>query len=90
MATVATVPKLDAILSSAAHAQTQFFEALQRDLRPLVAKVRLYLDDARTVKVLLEHVVGRIEVMYERFGDAMFGVKQIGSRFSRQRNRSKS
>ena len=28
------------------------------------------------MKVLLEHVVGRIEVVYERFGDAMFGVKQ--------------
>jgi hypothetical protein len=77
----ATTTNLDAILSSASHAQTQFFEALQRDLRPSVSKVRLYLDDARTVKVLLGHVVSRIEVMYERFGGAMFSVKKdmVGS-----------
>jgi len=74
----ATTPKRDAILSSAAHAQTQFFEALQRDLRPSVAKVKLYLDGARTVKVLLEHIVSRIENLYERFGDAMFSAKQVG------------
>lgn len=72
------LPKLDGILSSAPHAQTRFFESLQRDLRSSITKVKLYLDDARTVKVLLEHVVGMIEVMYERFGDAMFSVKQAG------------
>lgn len=73
----AALPKLDVVLSEAPHAQARFFETLQRELRQSVSKVRLYLDDARTVKVLLEHIVGRIEVVYERFGDAMFAVKQL-------------
>ena len=71
------LPKLDVVLSEVPHAQARFFETLQRELRPSVSKVKLYLDDARTVKVLLEHVVGRIEAVYERFGDAMFAVKQL-------------
>jgi hypothetical protein len=76
--TATTAPNLDVVLASTPHAQAQFFEALQRELRPSVVKVKLYLDDARTVKVLLEHVVSRIEAMYERFGDAMFSVRQVG------------
>lgn len=47
-----------------------FLEALQRDLRGSVARVRLYLEDERTVKILLEHVLERVAGAYERWGDA--------------------
>ena len=63
---------------SAPQIQSHFLEALHRDLPSAATKVKYYLDDQRTVKILLEHVVGRIEAMYERFGDMIFAAKKAG------------
>ncbi|KDR66382.1 hypothetical protein GALMADRAFT_259460 [Galerina marginata CBS 339.88] len=49
----------------------RFLEALQRDLRSGVARIRLYLSEERTVRVLLEHVVERVMGAYERWGEAV-------------------
>ncbi|KAF9526898.1 Sec34-domain-containing protein [Crepidotus variabilis] len=59
--------------------EAHFLESLQRDLRSGVARVKLYLEDERTVKILLEHVVDRISDVYERFGDSMFTAKSSGA-----------
>ncbi|KAF9559048.1 Sec34-domain-containing protein [Agrocybe pediades] len=48
-----------------------FLEAVQRDLRSGVARIRLYLSDERTVRVLLEHVVERVASAYDRWGEAV-------------------
>ncbi|KAF9478351.1 Sec34-domain-containing protein [Pholiota conissans] len=49
----------------------RFLEAVQRDLRSNVARVQLYLEDGRTVKILLEHVMERISYAYEHWGESI-------------------
>lgn len=49
----------------------RFLEAVQRDLRDGVWRVRLYLGDERTAKVLIEHVVARVSDSYERWSDSV-------------------
>ena len=71
-------PHVDILLSSAPQTHLHFLEAVQRDLRSSVARVRLYLEDERTVRVLLEHVVERVGTAYELFGDALLGMKRAG------------
>lgn len=58
-----------ALRDQAAALHLRFLEALQRDLRGSVARVRLYLEDERTVKILLEHVSERVASLYERWSD---------------------
>lgn len=77
LASLGSQPNFFEVVSSAPNAQLLFPEVLQRDLRSAVQKVKLYIDDRRTVKILLEHIVSRIEVMYERFGDALFHLKKV-------------
>lgn len=74
-------PNSNAVVLSAPRIQSDFLEALHRDLHSAATKVKYYLDDQRTVKILLEHVVGRIEVMYEKFGDMIFTAKKAGVGF---------
>ena len=62
----------------------RFLEALQRDLRSGVARVRLYLEDERTVRVLLEHVVERVSQTYERWGEVIMQMQGSGGGGSRQ------
>ncbi|KAF8965587.1 Sec34-like family-domain-containing protein [Flammula alnicola] len=68
-------PNLQSLRDEAPSVHLRFLEALQRDLRGGVARVRLYLEDERTVKVLLEHVVERISGTYERWGE---GMRRVG------------
>jgi hypothetical protein len=70
-ATATEIPNLKALKDQAPTIHLQFLEALQRDLRSGVARVRLYLEDERTVRVLLEHVVERVSQAYERWGEVM-------------------
>lgn len=72
-------PNLNAVLLSAPQIHSHFLEALQRDLPSAATKVKCYLEDQRTVKILLEHVVGRVEATYERFGDVIFSAKKAGA-----------
>jgi hypothetical protein len=51
----------------------QFLEALQRDLRSGVARVKLYLEDERAVRVFLEHAVERVSKL--RWGEVMMLVQ---------------
>jgi hypothetical protein len=70
-ATATEIPNLKVLKDQAPTIHLQFLEALQRDLRSGVARVRLYLEDERTVRVLLEHVVERVSQAYERWGEVM-------------------
>lgn len=64
--TTALNPEL--LRARAPEVHLRFLEAVQRDLRANVARVRLYLQDERTARVLLEHVGERVEGAYERWG----------------------
>ena len=47
----------------------QFREACERDLRSDVNRLRLYLEDRRTVHVLLDHVQERVMEVYAGYRD---------------------
>lgn len=64
-------PNLQALRDEAPSVHLRFLEAVQRDLRGHVARVQLYLEDGRTVKILLEHVMERISNAYERWGESI-------------------
>lgn len=49
----------------------KFVEACERDLRIFVTKLRLYLEDSRTVAVLLTHVKDAIVDGYMTFQDTV-------------------
>jgi hypothetical protein len=70
-ANTARPPDLQALRAAAPAVHLRFREAVQRDLRGHVARVQLYLEDGRTVKILLEHVMERIANAYERWGEAV-------------------
>jgi hypothetical protein len=54
-----------------------FREACVRDLRGSLARVRLYVPDARTASVLVQHAVGRVEDAYSAF---RLAARQVGTR----------
>ena len=54
-----------------------FREACGGDLRENVARVRLYVPDARTAAVLVQHAVGRVEDAYVAF---RLAARQVGTR----------
>lgn len=47
----------------------QFREACERDLRSDVNRLRLYLEDQRTVGVLLDHIQDRVVDVYAGYRD---------------------
>ncbi|KAF8149366.1 Sec34-like family-domain-containing protein [Crassisporium funariophilum] len=49
----------------------RFREACERDLRAGVTRLRLYLEDERTVRVLLDHVQDRVVEAYARYRDVV-------------------
>ncbi|CAL1706078.1 unnamed protein product [Somion occarium] len=57
-------------------------EACQRDLRAAVARLRLYLEDDRTVNVLLKHVQDRIVDEYAEFRQVI--AKEYGGRLNNE------
>ena len=77
-AIVTEIPTLKVLKDQAPTIHLQFFEALQRDLCSGVARVRLYLEDEKTVRVLLEHVVEHVSQAYERRGEVMMPVQGTG------------
>jgi len=54
-----------------------FRGACARDLRENIARVRLYVPDARTAAVLVQHAVGRVEDAYTAF---RLAARQVGTR----------
>jgi phage baseplate assembly protein W len=60
--------------SSARTLETEFRSACERDLRGHAARVGLYLEDARTVGVLLGHVRERAMDEYVAFAEAAGGI----------------
>jgi len=52
----------------------KFVEACERDLRIFVTKLRLYLEDSRTVAVLLTHVKDAIVDGYMTFQDTVWNM----------------
>lgn len=52
----------------------KFVEACERDLRVYVTKMRLYLEDSRTVSVLLAHVKESILDGYMTFKDVVWNM----------------
>jgi hypothetical protein len=78
-ASAAPPPDLQALRAAAPTVHLRFREAVQRDLRGHVARVQLYLEDGRTVKILLEHVMERVAGAYERWGEAVARLAVGGS-----------
>ena len=72
------IPTFKVLKDQAAVIHLQFLEALQCGLRSGVARVRLYLEDERTVRVLLEHVIEYVLQAYERWGEVMMPVQGTG------------
>jgi hypothetical protein len=62
---------LQSLKDEAPEVHRRFLEAVQRDLRDGVWRVRLYLGDERTAKVLIEHIVARASDAYESWGDSV-------------------
>lgn len=62
---------LQSLKDEAPEVHRRFLEAVQRDLRDGVWRVRLYLGDERTAKVLIEHIVARALDAYESWGDSV-------------------
>jgi len=60
--------------SEADDVNRRFREACERDLRFDVNRLRLYLEDQRTVHVLLEHVQERIMEVYADYRDLVMGM----------------
>ncbi|KAF9050510.1 Sec34-like family-domain-containing protein [Panaeolus papilionaceus] len=53
------IPKKES-MDQISNVQLAFMQAIQRDLRASSGRIRLYLEDERTARVLLDHVVDRI------------------------------
>ena len=60
-----------------------FRDACARDLRASIARVRLYVPDARTAAVLVQHAVGRVEDAYSAF---RLSARQVGARVAAGEN----
>lgn len=60
-----------ALQNAAEDVHRSFIENLHRELPLKVVKLRLYLEDSRTVAVLLQHVQDRIIEEYATFGDVV-------------------
>lgn len=56
----------------------RFLDAVQRDLRAGVVRIRRYIADERTVRVLVDHVVERVAGCYERWGDVVVSGGGVG------------
>ncbi|KAH9957339.1 Sec34-like family-domain-containing protein [Russula dissimulans] len=54
-----------------------FRGACARDLRANIARVRLYVPEARTAAVLVQHAIGRVEDAYSAF---RLAARQVGAR----------
>jgi len=59
--------------------QIRALEGINRDLRSAVGRVRLFLEDERTVGVLLDHVQDRIVDAFAEFRDAVGGLGGDGT-----------
>lgn len=66
-----TPASLQGLKDEAPEVNRRFLEAVQRDLRDGIWRVRLYLGDERTAKVLVEHILARISDGYEQWGDSV-------------------
>jgi conserved oligomeric Golgi complex subunit 3 len=60
-----------------------FREACARDLRASIARVRLYVPDARTATVLVQHAVARVEDAYSAF---RLAARQVGAHMAAGEN----
>ena len=60
-----------------------FRAACTRDLRASIARVRLYVSEARTATVLVQHAVDRIEDAYGAF---RLAARQVGARVTMDKN----
>jgi conserved oligomeric Golgi complex subunit 3 len=60
-----------------------FRDACARDLRASIARVRLYVPDARTAAVLVQHAVGRVEDAYSAF---RLAAREVGARVAAGEN----
>jgi hypothetical protein len=60
-----------------------FRDGCARDLRASIARVRLYVPDARTAVVLVQHAVGRVEDAYSAF---RLAARQVGARVAAGEN----
>ena len=60
--------------SAASNLQEEFYLSCERDLRSNVARMRLYLEDDRTVSVLLGHAMDRIVDEYAEFREVVWGM----------------
>jgi hypothetical protein len=58
--------------SVAEELHTKFVESCERDLRAAVTKLRLYLEDNRTVSVLLTHVKEAVVDGYMEYGEVVW------------------
>ncbi|EIW83115.1 Sec34-domain-containing protein [Coniophora puteana RWD-64-598 SS2] len=58
--------------AAAENLHKKFIEACERDLRSSVARMKLYLEDSRTVSVLVTHVQETIEDDYATFRDVVW------------------
>ncbi len=65
--------------SAVAAVYTAFQEACQRDLHASVTRLKLYLEDDRTVGVLLKHVQDRILDEYREFRETVLEAYSYGS-----------
>ena len=57
--------------SAAAELDVEFRRACETDLRAAIGKLKLYLEEERTVRVLAEHVVERLMDAYAGFAEVM-------------------
>jgi hypothetical protein len=60
--------------SAAETLNLHFREACERDMRSSVARLRLYLEDDRTVRVLVEHIQDRIMDAYAAYREVVWGM----------------
>ena len=81
IATSTAPPALPKWVSEVDNLNLRFREACERDLRSDVNRLRLYLEDQRTVHVLLDHVQERVMEAYAGYRDLvmlMGGPSQSG------------
>lgn len=70
-------PLSEQVWASRSAAETlnlRFREACERDMRSSVARLRLYLEDDRTVRVLVEHMQDRIMDAYAAYREVVWGM----------------
>ena len=66
---ISSTPALENWVSDVDSLNLRFREACERDLRSDVNRLRLYLEDQRTVHVLLGHVQERVMEVYASYQD---------------------